>query len=114
MNSDSITFTFGTGNIIVQPGFTAFKIYETDNAGKCGSVTTNAYDCKNYLISVSSMHEYNELRENIELVESNKIKKFVFKGYIFDFSIYNQASVDVMKWMLNELYQNSFGIWIAC
>jgi hypothetical protein len=36
--SNDVTFVFGTGNVAVQPGIYAFRIYVTDIPNECGTL----------------------------------------------------------------------------
>jgi hypothetical protein len=67
-----------------------------------------------YTITVDNVIAYRELLVKVGRVELGEIKKFVFHGYTFDFSNYNQASINVMKAMLDTLFNNSFIIGVAC
>lgn len=44
-----------------------------------------------------SYEEYCELNKQLNSVLSNSISTFIFKGYIFDFTNYNDESVKVCK-----------------
>lgn len=46
--------------------------------------------------------DYQKLSKLFDDVKSRKISKFTFKGYIFDFTNYNEKSVEVCKKKLNE------------
>lgn len=117
MSTNNVTFVFGTGNIMVQPGYIGIRIYVTDKPNKCGSLVDQSTDLngyEHYEILISNSEEYLEFSNKLGLIESKKSSKFEFGGYAFDFSNYNQASVDVMRSAIDELFKIRFATCIVC
>ena len=54
-------------------------------------------------IKFTKLQDFKELRQKLKDVCTNKI--FEFKGYTFDFSNYNEKSVDVVKRKLKDVYE---------
>lgn len=44
-----------------------------------------------------SYDDYHELSKYLEMVSDRSISEFTFKGYVFDFTNYNEESVNVCK-----------------
>lgn len=50
----------------------------------------------------SSFKIYNDILRSMRYVKERKITEFEIKGYILDFSNYNEKSIDVVNRALNE------------
>lgn len=105
-NNDENIIKFGYGDICVGADacgramiFQRFK--SPINCGDTVNLESVELIGKEIVIKINAK-DYREFNELLLKVETKKLDKFVFKDYIFDFTNYNEKSIEVCKEKSNE------------
>ena len=98
---DGKTLKFGYGDIAVGriPSVRAMSFQQFKPPTKCGDVVVDdkvEYIGEQIILKIS-FADYQELSKLFNGVKSREFSVFVFKDYIFDFTNYNEASVDACR-----------------
>lgn len=110
-------FKFGYGDISVHSNGIeqVIRFREFKPPGECGECLLSKdieYTSDEIILDIS-YEDYCELRQKIKYVLDKETFVFEFKGYIFDFSNYNEASVKVVSRNLENAMSGYFGL-LAC
>lgn len=108
---------FGYGDISVHSSGIeqVIRFREFKPPGKCGEslLSKNIEYTSDEIALEISYEEYCDMRQKIKYVLDKETFVFEFKGYIFDFSNYNEASVKVVSRNLENAISGYFRC-IAC
>lgn len=97
---DGNILKFGHGDIAVGyrvTGILTFQQFKPPE--ECGSYVSDnvEYTSEQIIINFTCYEEYLELSNKLKDVKSKNISTFEFKDYIFDFTNYNEKSVEVCE-----------------
>lgn len=102
---------FGYGDICVKSDALAQRMsfQQFKPPAKCGSnIPEDVEYIGEEVVLQISYEEYCEFNKQLNSVLSNSISTFGFKGYIFDFTNYNEESVKVCKKRSDSAMYNYF------
>ena len=97
---DGNILKFGYGDIVVgSNGLTQrISFQQSKPPAKCGDKVSEEVEyIGEEIVLRISYEEYREFNEQLKSVLSKEISTFDFKGYVFDFTNYNEESVKVCK-----------------
>jgi hypothetical protein len=104
---------FGYGDIAVQNKFTNMRLVPFKPPVEIGTSCHDLFDNGDIVqvgeavvIKFDTLNDFTELKEKLRSVRNTTIKVFEFKGYIFDFSNYNEKSVEVVDSVLHGIYMD--------
>lgn len=112
VNTETKTCIFGYGGIRVKPLLQYVEFYGIkppvgagtyildENRNKIGDWE---YTGSKLSILFNTMEEVREIRSLLSKIEDNQGGSFVFKGITFDFTAYEQASMNIMKSALEHV-----------
>ena len=102
---DGKRFKFGYGDILVC-GISETRqlcFQQLQSYAKCGDRVAYDVDRIGECIFIKvSFDDYQKLSKLLNMVKSREISEFVFKDYFFDFTKYNNESVNVCRQSLIE------------
>lgn len=102
---------FGYGDICVgSDGLTQrISFQQFKPPAKCGDrILEDVEYIGDIIILKFSYEDYCEFSKNLERVSNKEITEFLFKGYVFDFTNFNEQSIKVCKKHLNSAMQCYF------
>ena len=103
------TIIFGHGDIEVSSSICGLTFYELTEPMKIGIYDEELIVLKrntmksSVFIPLLTLHECSKFSILLEKVERREINRFTFCGYIFDFSKFNNESIDVCKKNLDNI-----------
>lgn len=103
---------FGYGDISVGgiPSVRAMSFQQFKPPAECGDKVVDdevEYIGEQIILEIS-FADYQELSKLFNGVKSREISIFVFKDYVFDFTNYNEASIDACRQRLSEAMKRYF------
>lgn len=114
---DGKTLKFGYGDIVVDADpFTRSMVFQQFRPpGKCGDdIVVTDVDLIGEMITIKiGYKDYENLDELFNKVRAREISEFTFKEYTFDFTNYNEKSVEACKRELVKIMKFYFLAMVA-
>lgn len=108
---DGNRLKFGHGDIVVgSDGLTQrMSFQQFKPPANCGDrISGDVEYIGNKIVLEFSYEDYCEFSKKLEQVSDKEMTEFVFKDYVFDFTNFNEKSIEVCKKYLNSAMQYYF------
>ena len=103
INSNVLKFGYGDIAVGANSSNQEIRFQQFKPPGKCGDkVSENVEYIGEKIVMKISYEDYCELSKLLKEVSDRNISIFEFKGYVFDFTKYNEESIKVCKRNLNN------------